>query len=76
MKYLQFFAITLFVSTLISCNSDDGEKENDKVAFDRAAMLENWADNIIIPSFENFASFTADLEAKTEVFCRILPKLL
>lgn len=67
MKYIQFFTIVLFVSTLVSCNSDDGEK-TDTDNFDRAALLENWADNIIIPSYQNFSSYTADLETKTEAF--------
>lgn len=66
-KYIRFFTVILVVSTLVACNSDDGgETETDN--FDRAALLENWADNIIIPSYQNFASHTAELEVKTEAF--------
>ncbi|WP_029033178.1 imelysin family protein [Salinimicrobium terrae] len=68
MKYFKVSILLLFTFTLSSCNSDDEGKKTDKDNFDRAALLENWADNIIIPSYENFASYTSDLEAKTEAF--------
>ena len=47
---------------LVSCNSDEGGKEAPKDSFDRGALLANWADNIIIPSFEAFAEKTEDLK--------------
>lgn len=68
MKYTRFLTLILFVFTLISCNSDDGETLTGEDTFDRAALLDNWADNIIIPSFENFASHTEDLNTSTEAF--------
>ncbi|WP_029037751.1 imelysin family protein [Salinimicrobium xinjiangense] len=68
MKNHKLFTLIFFISILISCNSDDSKKSTDKDSFDRGALLENWADNIIIPSFENFASYTTDLEEKTEAF--------
>lgn len=58
---LMFFPVLLLV---VGCSSDNksnstGENKDD---FDRSAMLENWADNIIIPSFENFSDTSQALE--------------
>lgn len=59
----------LFLSTLIflSCtdNSPSGPDVDD---FDRESILVNWADNIIIPSLENFAAETEDLKLASETF--------
>ncbi|WP_196895182.1 imelysin family protein [Aureivirga marina] len=53
----------------ISCGSDDsGSNGNGTDNFDRKVMLENWADNIIIPSYEDFQSKMNDLNQKTEAF--------
>ena len=60
--------LILAVVGLVSCNSDNGGKEKPADNFDRGAMLENWADNIIIPSFENFAGETQVLKEATEAF--------
>lgn len=47
---------------IISCSSEEtGENEDSTKSFDRGAMLINWADNIIIPSYESFAVTTKDL---------------
>lgn len=67
-QYIRFFTFAFIVLTLVSCSSDEGEREENGNNFDRAALLENWADNIIVPSFQNFASYTEDLEAETEAF--------
>ena len=66
MKKLAFL---LFGTLLVaSCNSNDSEEKGKTDDFDRGAMLVNWADNIIIPSFENFALETQDLRAATKEF--------
>lgn len=67
-NYTKIFFFAFAILALVSCNSDDGGNITDKDTFDRAALLKNWADNIIIPSYENFALHTADLQAKTEAF--------
>ncbi|MCM4159969.1 peptidase M75 superfamily protein [Antarcticibacterium flavum] len=67
-NYNQFFSLVLVALMLVSCTSDDGEREENGNNFDRGALLENWADNIIVPSFQNFALYTEDLEAETEAF--------
>lgn len=62
--------VFLFLATLVmmSCGSDDGGKSVAPDNFDRGAMLTNWADNIIIPSFEAFAAETQSLEEATRDF--------
>ena len=46
---------TFFLILLVSCepdNHDDHDDNGDN--FDRTAMLINWADNIIIPAYDDF----------------------
>lgn len=57
--FLSFAALLLF-----SCTTKE-EKSTKNDSFDRAAMLENWADNIIIPSLESFRIQTEELHQKT-----------
>tara|TARA_R100000935_G_C2825881_1_gene162256 strand:+ start:93 stop:1193 length:1101 start_codon:yes stop_codon:yes gene_type:complete len=61
------FSRILIIASLIftACSSGDesnGSGENEADTFDRGAMLENWADNIIVPSFDNFKNSTQQLE--------------
>lgn len=60
--------LVLAALVLVSCGSDDGGKGGPADNFDRGAMLANWADNIIIPSFENFANETQTLRETTDAF--------
>lgn len=58
----------LLAVAIVSCNSDDSGKSGTSDNFDRGAMLANWADNIIIPSFESFAAETQTLSDAAESF--------
>jgi len=67
----------LLIATLVftACSTkDDGQDTagtdggGDTNSFDRGAMLENWADNIIVPAFSNFKSSTQQLEDLTVAF--------
>ena len=59
--------MVLFV--FVSCSEDGGEVGGEpRDSFDREAMLINWADNIIIPSFEAFKVQTGELEAQATAF--------
>ena len=68
--------LLIFALFAASCSSEDdgtggtdgGDSGNETVSFDREAMLANWADNIIIPSFENFQNSTLSLQGQTETF--------
>lgn len=49
-KLILFFS---FLICLASCSSDSTKGQADQ--YDRSTMLQNWANNIIIPSMENYA---------------------
>lgn len=57
--------ITLSVVLFWACSSDGADDIQNpnptQVSFDRAAMLTNWADNIIVPSYEAFNTELANL---------------
>lgn len=68
-KISRFLLLSLFV--FAACTSDNGSGEENgggENSFDREAMLANWADNIIVPAFNNFKSSTQDLQDKTNTF--------
>lgn len=65
---LKKIKLLLLTTLIVSCNSDDSGKSETADNFDRGAMLENWADNIIIPSFENFSGDTQSLSEAAEAF--------
>ena len=55
--------LTAVIFTLISCKN--GAVDSCKTdSFNRKALLENWADNIIIPAYENYVSELELLDAK------------
>ncbi len=55
------------IATLIACSPDsgggDGPDPPNPVSFDRAEMLANWADNIILPSYSDFSSRLSAMNA-------------
>lgn len=61
--------VLILLATLIfwSC-TDNGPSGPDVDDFDREAILVNWADNIIIPSFENLDGQTEELKSASETF--------
>ncbi|MDH7446970.1 imelysin family protein [Aquimarina mycalae] len=66
MKKFRFLIIVL-VLVIASCSSsDDGTGTVDN--FDRKAMLENLADNIIIPAYQKFSTDLAALKTATSNF--------
>lgn len=59
-------ALLLCVAVFAACNKNESEpRQND---FDRKAMLQNAADNIIIPAYTNFQSELAELEVAVQLF--------
>ena len=74
-KYFGYYMLLIFMVFIWACSDDSTIIEIDDdnntpvaVTFSRAELLENWADNIIIPSYEAFiVSFTA-FEASFENF--------
>jgi predicted lipoprotein len=61
------FLVLLFV---FACASDGDNSNSEPVDYDRTGILTNWANNIILPSFENYKQkvqvFSTDLNAFTE----------
>ncbi|CAL67470.1 imelysin family protein [Christiangramia forsetii] len=64
--------VLLACLVLAACSTEDeggdtgGDNTND--TFDRGEMLANWADNIILPSYEDFYTKTQKLETLAQAF--------
>ncbi len=53
--FMKKLLIALSLTAIIAgCSSSDGGNDNNSGTYDRAALMTSWADNIIIPSFENY----------------------
>jgi predicted lipoprotein len=52
---------------IIGCSSSDNNETNNN-KYDRSAMLINWADNIIIPSYQNYTAKVTLLSDKATAF--------
>jgi len=57
-----------FIVLLIACSSNDDKNTSPSNNYDRTALLTNWADNIIIPSFENYQAKIQVLVDNTTAF--------
>ena len=62
--------LSLFILAIVGlgCSSNDNEEVNNTPSFDRSAILVNWADNIIIPSYENYTAKVTTLSEKAATF--------
>lgn len=69
-KFIISFIILVFCNTFVACSDDDSSADNNDSSnsFDRSLMLVNWADNIIIPSYENFSTETNALKEASDAF--------
>ncbi|WP_298546709.1 imelysin family protein [uncultured Aquimarina sp.] len=67
MRKFGFLTVIVLVLVVAACSSnDDGAGTTDN--FDRKAMLENIADNIVIPAYQNFSMDMAALKTATSDF--------
>jgi len=77
----RFFGALMVVTLLWACSSDDSgvvdnppaeggnpSTPNGQTGFDRSVLLANWADNIIVPSYEAFTAEVAVLNAAFDTF--------
>lgn len=56
---------------IYACSDDENvttDEQAQNVSFDRSAVLENWADNIIIPAYLDFNARVANLDSATTAF--------
>lgn len=60
--------ILSLIALIVACSSNDGEKNTDGNNYDRTALLTNWADNIIIPSYVNYQTKVQTLVTSTATF--------
>ena len=67
-KMKKFFFSLLFVAFVVGCSDDSSEDNSSTDNFDRQAMLVNWADNLIIPSYTSFQGEVEVLKNASETF--------
>ena len=61
MKKIKYIFLSLFsIFLIIACSADSEEEQNDIPEFDRSTILKNYAENIIIPRYNDFK---ADVDA-------------
>lgn len=64
-KVLIAFTLIAFA---IGCSSSDNSETNNSKSYDRTAILTNWADNLIIPAYENYSQKVTILSDKVTAF--------
>jgi hypothetical protein len=65
-KIKAILALTMIFLLALSCDPDDDGPQMDN--FDRTAMLANWADNIIVPAYQAYASSLSNLKTSSASF--------
>ena len=69
MKKIKFLLLSIFsVFLIIACSSESDENQNQVADFDRSSILKNYADNIIIPRYNNFKADLDDLKTVVDEF--------
>lgn len=67
MKIFRYTIFSIFTILLImSCSSDSDEEQNQVPEFDRSTILKNYAENIIIPRYDDFQSALANLKSSVD----------
>lgn len=64
-KIILFFGLFLL---LTACSSNSSNDSTDSTGYNRTALLTNWADNIIIPSYTNYQTKVQSLLTNTTTF--------
>jgi predicted lipoprotein len=67
MNSIRLIFVGFFFLIVFSCGNDEGVPTTED-SFDRNAMLASWADNIIIPAFENYLADLNSLESSYDNF--------
>jgi predicted lipoprotein len=57
-----------FIALIVACSSNGGDDNTGGNNYDRTALLTNWADNIIVPSYVNYQTKVQALVTSTATF--------
>ena len=69
MKIFRYTIFSIFTFLLIiSCSSDSDEEQNQVPEFDRSTILKNYAENIIIPRYDDFQLSLANLKSSVDSY--------
>ena len=69
MNYLnKIIYATLVIFLIVACSSDTEEEIDQIPQFDRSSILKNYADNIIIPRYNDFKAELDNLEIAVDNF--------
>ena len=68
MKKNFIYVLSCFLLIVVACGEDDSSEQAPSDNFDRGALLVNWADNIIMPGYDNLAITLTTLEVATQGF--------
>ncbi|RTY95363.1 imelysin family protein [Flavobacterium sp. GT3R68] len=60
--------ILSLIVLVVACSSNEGGNNTDGDNYDRTALLNNWADNIIVPSYVNYQTKVQTLATDTNTF--------
>jgi predicted lipoprotein len=63
----KIFSAFILIALALGCSSTDNS-ENNNTSYNRDEMLINWADNIIIPAYQNYTAKVNSLSDKTTAF--------
>jgi Imelysin len=61
-------SISYFLLILVACSKGENESVKPENKYDRTALLTNWADNIIVPSYVNYQSKVQVLATNVTAF--------
>lgn len=62
------FLFSFISIVVVACSSSEDSNDSPATSYDKTALLTNWADNIIIPSFENYQTKVNVLSASVATF--------
>ena len=69
MKKINFFLLSIFsVFLIIACSSESDENQNQVADFDRSSILKNYAENIIIPRYNDFKLALDNLKSSVDSY--------
>ena len=69
MKKINYSILTIFsIFLIIACSSESDENQNQVADFDRSSILKNYAENIIIPRYNDFKLALDNLKSSVDSY--------